>query len=129
MPPPEHAAFFSSSRLTLNVTRRDMAQMGWCPSGRLFEAAACGTAIVSDRWPGIEEFFLPGREILLAETGSDVIAAMSQDDETLKALGEQARARLLAEHSSQHRAREMVSLLAGDVPAGRVRRDSWAVGA
>ncbi len=62
----EHPAFFSSSRLTLNVTRHAMAAMGWCPSGRLFEAAACGTAILSDHWEGLDAFFEPGREILVA---------------------------------------------------------------
>ncbi len=60
LPPGEHGAFFSSSRLTLNVTRRDMAAMGWCPSGRLFEAAACGAPILTDAWPGLEDFFTPG---------------------------------------------------------------------
>ena len=54
MPPAEHPAFYSSSRLTLNVTRAAMqAMMGHCPSGRLFEAAARGT-ILSDGWQGLE---------------------------------------------------------------------------
>jgi spore maturation protein CgeB len=50
LPPADHPAFYSSSRLTLNVTRRAMAEMGYCPSGRLFEAAACGVPIVTDPW-------------------------------------------------------------------------------
>jgi spore maturation protein CgeB len=66
LPPAEHSAFFCSSRLTLNVTRVAMAEMGWCPSGRLFEAAACGCAILSDQWEGLDAFFAPGREILVA---------------------------------------------------------------
>ena len=59
LPPAEHPAFYASARLTLNVTRQAMAAMGWCPSGRLFEAAACGVPILSDDWQGLEEFFTP----------------------------------------------------------------------
>src|SRR5262249_7885726 len=55
--PPDHAAFYSSSRITLNVTREAMAESGYCPSGRLFEAAACATPIASDAWPGLDHFF------------------------------------------------------------------------
>ena len=64
LPPAEHPAFFSSSRLTVNVTRRAMAESGWCPSGRLFEAASCGTPIISDWWEGLDLFFTPAQEIL-----------------------------------------------------------------
>jgi spore maturation protein CgeB len=66
---PEHAGFYSASRFTLNVTRADMIAAGWSPSVRLFEAAACGTPIISDHWAGIETLLLPEREILLAQTG------------------------------------------------------------
>ena len=70
-----HPHLYSSSRLTLNVTRRDMVMAGYSPSVRLFEAAACGAAIVSDNWPGLERFFEPGREILLpASCGGDSCA-------------------------------------------------------
>ena len=68
LPPPDHPAFFASSRLTLNVTRQAMAAMGFCPSGRLFEAAACGVPVLSDAWEGLEAFFSPGEEILTART-------------------------------------------------------------
>ena len=71
MPPAEHPAFYSSARLTLNVTRRAMAAMGYCPSGRLFEAAACGAPILSDGWEGLERFFRPGIEILIARDTAD----------------------------------------------------------
>lgn len=63
IPPPERPAFYCSSPLTLNVTRQAMAQMGYCPSGRLFEAAACGAALLSDDWEGLDRFFAPGSEI------------------------------------------------------------------
>lgn len=112
LPPPDHPRFFTSSRLTLNVTRRAMAEMGWCPSGRLFEAAACGAAIVTDVWPGLDSFFAPGREILLVETTEDVIAALDLTDQELKQLGENARERVLAEHTSDKRAAELETILA-----------------
>jgi spore maturation protein CgeB len=105
VPPEQHAAFFCSSRLTLNVTREAMARMGWCPSGRLFEAAACGAAIVSDEWPGLDEFYEPGSEILIAHAAGDTLAALELDAATLERVGRAARARTLAQHTSTHRAR------------------------
>ena len=111
LPPSEHAAFFASSRLTLNVTRKAMADMGWCPSGRLFEAAACATPLVSDAWSGIEEFFEPGAEILLAHRSEDVLTALDRDDSELRRIAERARERTLEQHSSARRARELLELL------------------
>jgi spore maturation protein CgeB len=110
--PPEHAAFFASSRLTLNVTRRDMAQMGYCPSGRLFEAAACGTPILSDVWEGLDLFFEPGREILPAAATEDALAALDLTDAELAAIGRAARERTLEAHTSDHRAGELLDYLA-----------------
>src|SRR5690349_189144 len=83
LPPAEHPSFFSSSRLTLNVTRSPMAGLGFCPSGRLFEAAACGAPLVTDAWEGLDEFFTPGEEILVARGPEDVLAAMDLDDAEL----------------------------------------------
>jgi len=117
--PAEHGAFFASSRLTLNVTRRDMAAYGWCPSGRLFEAAACGAPVLSDTWEGLDAFFTPGREVLTAETPEDVLTALQDAD--LAEVARAGRARTLDEHTSAHRARELVALLesaaARDAPA------------
>jgi spore maturation protein CgeB len=111
LPPQEHAAFFSSCRLTLNVTREAMARMGWCPSGRLFEAAACGAAILSDEWSGLEEFYTAGSEILIARSAGNTLAALDLDDATLKRLGRAARERTLDEHTSEHRARTLLRWL------------------
>jgi spore maturation protein CgeB len=111
LPPEEHSAFYSSSRLTLNVTRAPMAEMGWCPSGRSFEAAACGTAILSDTWEGLDLFFVPGEEILLASTPDDVADALELSDAQLGRIGRAARERALAEHTAGHRAAELVALL------------------
>jgi spore maturation protein CgeB len=109
--PGEHPAFYSSARLTLNITRRAMAEMGWCPSGRLFEAAACGVPIVSDWWPGLDDFFEPGSEILVARSSADTIAALDRDDVELKRIAERARERVLTEHTSDRRAGELETYL------------------
>ncbi|HEX3895608.1 MAG TPA: glycosyltransferase, partial [Rudaea sp.] len=111
LPPGEHAAFMSSSRLTLNATRASMAACGWCPSGRLFEAAACGAAILSDSWPGIEEFYTPGDEILIGTTANHTLAALDIDDATLQRIGRAARERTLAEHTSAHRVARLIGYL------------------
>lgn len=113
LPPREHPAFFASSRLTLNVTRDAMAAMGWCPSGRLFEAAACGAAILSDRWEGLETFFAPGSEILTARTTADALAAIDLDDAELDRIAARARERVLAEHVSARRVVELEAALDG----------------
>jgi len=109
--PPEHCGFFASSRLTLNVTRRDMAEMGYCPSGRLFEAAACGAPILTDVWDGLELFFAPGREILPARTTDDALAALDLGPAELDAIARAARERTLDEHTSGHRAAELIRRL------------------
>lgn len=110
LPPGEHPAFFSSSPFTLNVTRRDMADMGWCPSGRLFEAAACGTALISDNWDGLDRFYTPASEILIADGTDDALAALDLSEAEVKGIAKAARDRTLAEHSSERRAAELIAL-------------------
>jgi spore maturation protein CgeB len=88
-----------------------MAQNGFCPSGRLFEAAACGTPVLSDPWPGIDTFFEPGREILIAQTADEAIDALDRSAHELAAIGERARSRALACHSADRRAQELEQLL------------------
>ncbi len=111
MPPAEHPAFFSSARLTLNVTRRDMEALGWCPSGRLFEAAACGTPVLSDDWEGLAAFYAPGEEILVARDTNDALAALDLDDAGRRRIARRAHERTLAEHTGTRRAAELVALL------------------
>ena len=88
-----------------------MAQMGWCPSGRLFEAAACGAALVSDDWEGLSAFYTPGEQILTASNTCDVLAALDLPRDALARIATAARERTLDEHTSMHRAREWVALL------------------
>lgn len=111
LPPAEHPAFYSSSRLTLNVTRQAMAEMGYCPSGRLFEAAACGTPVLSDAWEGLETFFTPGEEILIARTTEDALAALELSDAQLARVARHARQRTLDEHTAERRACQLEQLL------------------
>jgi spore maturation protein CgeB len=124
-----HPHLYSSSRLTLNITRRDMVMAGYSPSVRLFEAAACGAAIASDNWPGLDSFFVPGREILLPASAAEMVRYLRDVDEReLRAIGLAAQARVLAAHTSQQRAVEFER----EVEAARGRRvtlmDSEAVG-
>lgn len=118
LPPAEHPAFFSSSRLTLNVTRQSMAAMGFCPSGRMFEAAACGAPIVSDWWAGLGGFFEPGTEIIVARDTAEAIAALEMPEGERLAIGRRARERTLDEHTAERRAATLVGLLEGaDAPS------------
>ncbi len=118
LPPPEHRAFYNAQRFTLNVTRAHMIAAGYSPSVRLFEAAACAVPVISDRWAGIDEFFTPGVEILLADTAADVEAYLHDvDDEQRTAIAARARERVLADHTAETRAAELVEHVADVKPA------------
>ncbi len=125
LPPGEHPAFFSSCALTLNIPRRAMAELGYCPSGRLFEAAACGAPMLSDWWEGIEQFLEPGRELLIARSAEEAVEALAIAPAELKRIAEAARRRVLAEHTNDRRAQELVGLLesAGAPRTRRAGRD------
>lgn len=112
LPPAEHRAFYNASRWTLNVTRADMVAAGWSPSVRLFEAAACGTPVVSDAWPGMSEFFELGREIRVAES-TDAALSIVRDTPAAEAnaIGAAARTLVLARHTAATRAAELETYL------------------
>src|ERR687886_2311794 len=100
--PRDHAAFYCSNRVTLNLTRAAMRRYGWSPSTRLFEAAACGACIVSDTWPGLAELLTPETEVLLAESRADVLRHLATLTPTRRQqIGDAARQRVLAEHTYQ----------------------------
>jgi spore maturation protein CgeB len=121
LPPGEHNALYSSSRATLNVTRAAMAAMGHCPSGRLFEAAACATPVLTDAWEGLESFFEPGIEILTVDDAGAAAACLEIADHELARIGRAARERVLAEHTARHRVVELEATLAA-VAARRAPR-------
>jgi spore maturation protein CgeB len=110
LPPSLHPAFFCSGRATLNVTRQAMAQYGFCPSGRLFEAAACGAPILSDWWEGLDWFFEPGKEILPVSRTDDVLAALSLSDGELRDLAEAAKTKTLESHTAERRVLELEAI-------------------
>ena len=102
--PGDHAALYSSSRMTLNLTREAMAASGYCPSGRFFEAAACGTPIVTDWFPGLDSFFEPGVEVLVARDAGEVLHGLERSDVDLLAMARRAHERTLEEHTGYQRA-------------------------
>ncbi|HYE62203.1 MAG TPA: glycosyltransferase [Phycisphaerales bacterium] len=129
MPPPQHPHFFCSSRLTLNVTRKAMAEYGYCPSGRLFEAAACGAPVLTDWFEGLEAFFEPGCEVLVARSSGDAIAAIELSDAELRRVAEAARERTLSEHTSERRAQDFERAVAGALGARTAIDDAAALAA
>jgi spore maturation protein CgeB len=114
--PADHSALYSSSLATLNITRQGMARTGYCPSGRFFEAAACGTPILSDWWEGLSDIF-GTEEIMVVRNESDVIAALERGEAELAPMAARSRQRTLDEHSGECRARQLVSYLEEAVAA------------
>jgi spore maturation protein CgeB len=109
--PSDHPALYSSSKFTLNLTRDGMARTGYCPSGRFFEAAACGTPIVSDWFEGLDHFFTPGEEIFVVHDSWEVTHTLGYPDDSLRRVARRARERTLAAHSGRRRAQQLLSYL------------------
>ena len=108
LPPSDHRAFYCSQRFTLNVTRADMVRAGYSPSVRLFEAAACGVPVISDYWDGLEEYFVPGQEILISRSPEQTLSLIRDiDDPARIRIGEAALLRANRSHTAAHRAREL----------------------
>lgn len=117
LPPAQHRAFYNGQRFTLNLTRADMCRAGYSPSVRLFEAAACGTPIVSDYWAGLETFFDLSTEILITRSADQTLHYLREMPEAERlAIGERARQRVLAEHTAAHRALELEGYIAERLP-------------
>lgn len=129
IPPPEHRQFYNSQRFTLNVTRDDMIEAGFSPSVRLFEAAACATPIISDVWEGIETFFTPGEEILLAESTEQAVEYIrNMSDQECRDMGRRARQKVLAEHTPEHRVDQLEQYVAEAQSAPATARPVGAEG-
>jgi spore maturation protein CgeB len=106
--PEQHRPFYNSQRYTLNITRADMKKAGYSPSVRLFEAAACSTAIISDDWPGLDSYFTPGEEILIARDAHEITEILLKQDEVSRTkIGHKARLRILNQHTGENRAIEL----------------------
>jgi spore maturation protein CgeB len=106
--PKHHPQFYSSSRITLNITRGEMAQWGWCPSGRFFEAAACATPLISDWWEGLDSFFDVARDLRVVSRPEHVEEAMALSDAELCSLAQHARERTLDDHTGKVRAQQLL---------------------
>lgn len=112
LPPPEHRGFYNAQRFTLNLTRADMVRAGYSPSVRLFEAAACGTPIISDYWPGLESFFVPDEEIFVVRNSSECLHYLKNVTEAeRKAVSQRAVSRVRSGHTAAHRALELEQYL------------------
>jgi spore maturation protein CgeB len=112
--PGEHPAFYAAQRFTLNVTREEMRAAGWSPSVRLFEAAACGVPVISDRWPGLDSIFRIGEEILVADSTAEATRFLAEvGDDERREIAARARRRVLAEHTAEHRCEQLEHELAG----------------
>jgi spore maturation protein CgeB len=109
-----HNSLFASGLATLNVNRASMAQYGFSPPTRIFEAAGAGACLITDEWEGIDQFLEPGREILVAQSGADVAAHLdSLTPERARAIATRARQRILAEHTYRRRAFQFQQIIEG----------------
>jgi spore maturation protein CgeB len=108
----EHNAFNATPLAVINIARDSMAEIGFSPATRVFEAAGAGACLVTDAWEGIELFLEPGTEVLVARDGREVaehVAALTP--QRARAIGERARARILAQHTYERRAVEVAQIL------------------
>lgn len=106
--PAQHRKFYNEQKFTLNITRAEMINAGYSPSVRLFEAAACGTPIISDYWEGLDTIFKPGDEILISTSAAETVKYLKTiDEQKRESISSKARARVLSEHTSAHRAGEL----------------------
>jgi spore maturation protein CgeB len=110
--PARHREFYASQRFTLNLTRADMVALGWSPSVRIFEAAACGTPIISDRWQGLDDLLPQDEAIIIADGAGDVIDALTAVDDGVRlAIAHTARKLVLTGHTGVHRAQELAQAI------------------
>lgn len=128
LPPDAHRAFYNTQRFALNVTRAEMTANGWSPSVRLFEAAACGVPIISDRWQGLDTIFIPDKEILIASSSQDVIAMLADiPEERRREIGLAGRRRVQRSHTAAIRAQELEAFI-HRLKAGSAPRESVGAG-
>ncbi len=120
LPPSRHNAFNCSPLAVLNITRDSMVRNGFSPATRVFEAAGAGACLLSDRWAGLDRFLEPGSEVIVCADGGEVIEALEAlDAATAREIGARARERILAEHTYDHRARELEQVLGSGLEVAR----------
>jgi spore maturation protein CgeB len=110
----DHNAFNCTPLAVLNVSRDSMARYGFSPATRVFEAAGAAACLITDAWEGVEKFFEPQRELLVARDGEEVAHHVRRlDAGTARAIGQAAYRRVLAEHTYAHRAAQLEAVLQG----------------
>jgi spore maturation protein CgeB len=110
----DHNAFNCTPRAVLNVSRESMARYGFSPATRVFEAAGAAACLITDAWEGLELFFEPGREVLVARDGEEVAQHVrALDAQRARAIGQAAYRRVLAQHTYAHRAAQFDAVMAG----------------
>ena len=126
----QHNVINCSARMVLNINRESMAKVGFSPPTRVFEAAGAGACVITDHWAGVERFFDPGREILVAHDASDIVRHLRESSpEKTHSIGRRMLARALSEHTYERRAREVNEILgaAQGVGPGRVNTAAVAI--
>lgn len=120
----DHNAFNCSPLAVLNVARDSMAEVGFSPATRVFEAAGAGACLITDHWRGVETFLKPDEEILVARDGQDVVEHLLRlTPERARAIGAAARGRVLADHTYAQRA-QLADTLFRDALAVRRERSA-----
>jgi spore maturation protein CgeB len=110
----DHNAFNCTPLAVLNVSRESMARYGFSPATRVFEAAGAAACLITDRWEGIDQFFEPGKEILVADDGSAVVSHLLElSPERAREIGDAAFRRAIAEHTYAHRGETVEAVLEG----------------
>ncbi|MCC8359609.1 CgeB family protein [Salinimicrobium sediminilitoris] len=108
----DHNAFNCTPKAVLNISRDSMAKYGFSPATRVFEAAGAGACIITDYWKGIDTFFVPGKEILVANSGEEVEMILTGlTSERAKEIGKAAYEKVLAKHTYNHRAELLESVI------------------
>lgn len=116
----DHNRINCSARMVLNINRESMASVGFSPPTRVFEAAGAGACLITDAWTGVEQFFVPEREILVASSAEEIVAYLRKiSAEQAKSIGDAMRARALRDHTYALRATEVDSILQGTTSANR----------
>ena len=116
VPTARHNQVNAAARLVLNIHRESMVENGWSPATRMFEAAGAAACQITDAWRGIEDFFEPGSEILIAEDGAAVARLVGEvTAEQACRIGEAAHRRALASHSYTQRAALVDEILRGAI--------------
>jgi spore maturation protein CgeB len=120
----DHNAFNCTPRAVLNINRTSMARYGFSPATRIFEAAGAGACMITDAFEGVETFFEPGREILVARDGAEVAYFVRRlTERRARAIGAAARRRALAQHTYAQRVGLLEETLAGLAPRRTATRE------